>query len=154
MKFISHRGNLYGQDLSTENSPEQIKKCIELGYDVEIDLWSIEDQLYLGHDEPKYQIDPKWILSYDKHIWVHCKNKEALDFCMTEKGPSNFFSHDRDEYTITYAGYIWANIGILPIQNTIIVMPEKAFWNSDHIRKLNPEGICSDIIVQYKEELC
>ena len=38
MKYISHRGNLDGRNLKTENSPNQIDTVLSLGYDVEIDL--------------------------------------------------------------------------------------------------------------------
>ena len=33
----------------------------KLGYDVEIDVWSIDKQFYLGHDEPQYKIDKKFL---------------------------------------------------------------------------------------------
>ena len=38
MKLIAHRANINGPDSSTENSPDQIDKCIEQGYDVEVDI--------------------------------------------------------------------------------------------------------------------
>ena len=38
MKLIAHRGNINGSEPDNENSPEYIDKCIELGFDVEIDL--------------------------------------------------------------------------------------------------------------------
>ena len=39
MKLIAHRGNINGPNPETENTVNQIDKCIEEGYDVEIDLW-------------------------------------------------------------------------------------------------------------------
>jgi hypothetical protein len=50
MIIISHRGNLYGPDKENENKPDQIQKVLNLGYYVEIDVWFIDEKLYLGHD--------------------------------------------------------------------------------------------------------
>ena len=41
MKLIAHRGNTNGPNPETENCPQQIKNCIDQGYDVEIDLHMI-----------------------------------------------------------------------------------------------------------------
>ena len=63
MKIIAHRANIGGQDSAVENSPEQIDKCIELGYDVEIDLryHKTTDTFWLGHDEPQYKVSMWWL---------------------------------------------------------------------------------------------
>ena len=54
---ISHRGNIDGIEPDTENSPEQIKKALDLGYNVEVDVWKTGDEIYLGHDAPEYKVD-------------------------------------------------------------------------------------------------
>ena len=40
MKIIAHRANLSGPNSKNENKLSSIKKCIDLGYDVEIDIRS------------------------------------------------------------------------------------------------------------------
>ena len=72
MIFISHRGNLDGQDKENENKPEQIMKVLDLGYYVEIDVWLINSDIYLGHDSPQYKIDKLFLLN-DRLI-CHAKN--------------------------------------------------------------------------------
>ena len=57
MILISHRGNIDGKNLEQENSPKYIDNAISLGYDVEVDIWLIGRELYLGHDNPDYQIE-------------------------------------------------------------------------------------------------
>ena len=37
MIFISHRGNIYGPEISNENSPNYIQKALDLDLNVEID---------------------------------------------------------------------------------------------------------------------
>ena len=55
MFFISHRGNLQGSEPNRENTERQIVRCINLGFDVEIDIWYLNDTYWLGHDEPSYK---------------------------------------------------------------------------------------------------
>ena len=68
MLLISHRGNLSGPNKNLENNPEHILTVIKK-YNVEIDLWCKNGKLFLGHDEPRYQIndtffiDGMWVLS-------------------------------------------------------------------------------------------
>ena len=59
MKLISHRGNIKGPNPYRENTPTYIDCAIGNGYDVEIDVRSIDGELWLGHDEPQYKIEHK-----------------------------------------------------------------------------------------------
>jgi hypothetical protein len=47
MIYISHRGNIDGKKPHLENNPTYIDEAIDLGYDVEIDLWFIDGRVYL-----------------------------------------------------------------------------------------------------------
>ena len=42
MKIIAHRANINGSNSSNENRLSQIRKCIELGYEVDIDIRLID----------------------------------------------------------------------------------------------------------------
>ena len=55
MLLIAHRGNLNGPDPINENKPETIKNVINMGYDCEIDVRYINNELFLGHDNPDYK---------------------------------------------------------------------------------------------------
>ena len=72
MKIISHRGNIEGPDASVENHPDQIKKVIEMGFDVEIDVRYIDGKYVLGHDTPDYQVSKDFLLN--NKLWCHAKN--------------------------------------------------------------------------------
>jgi len=50
MRLISHRGNINGKNLERENSFPYIQEALQLGYEVEIDIWVINNEVYLGHD--------------------------------------------------------------------------------------------------------
>ena len=76
MFLISHRGNINGAQPNQENSINYILKGIDLGYDVEVDVWFINNSFYLGHDKPQYKINYKFLIN-DK-LWCHAKNINAL----------------------------------------------------------------------------
>ena len=81
MKYlISHRGNLSGKAPNLENKPNYIDNAIYEGFDVEIDVWYKDNQLYLGHDKPQYSITIEWIENRKEKLWIHCKNIEAIIF--------------------------------------------------------------------------
>ena len=107
MKIISHRGNLEGPSLDTENSPAQIEKCIELGFECEVDLRIHNGELYLGHDNAQYPITIDWLLSKSKVLWIHCKDSESLSFLKKKGQNLNYFWHETDKHTITSKGYLW-----------------------------------------------
>lgn len=146
MILIAHRGNLNGIDKSTENSPEHIQKCIELGYDVEIDLRNINGEYFLGHDNPDYKIDLEWMYYYSNNLWIHCKNNQAL-FELSMKPTFNYFWHNIDDFTLTRRGYIWTYPDKELTTNSVCVLPE---WNIpvEELTNFHPKcyGICSDYI--------
>ena len=61
LKIISHRGNIKGPQPDKENRPSYIDCAIGNGYQVEIDVNLRDGELWLGHDEPQYKINHKWI---------------------------------------------------------------------------------------------
>ena len=83
VKFISHRGNLNGQNKKTENTVKQIDFVLNEDFDCEIDVWLINEKLYLGHDNPENEITLNWLDMYKQSLWIHCKNFEALNFLKT-----------------------------------------------------------------------
>jgi len=147
MILISHRGNIDGPNKVRENSPYYIMEALTMGYDVEIDLWCRHGALYLGHDTYQYQIDLDWLEEKAKHLWVHCKNIEALEMAnwFAQRKDLHYFWHQEDTVTLTSKGYIWAYPGKQPIENSIAVMPE---LNKDNIGKCI--GVCSDFVATYK----
>ena len=84
MKLIAHRANTNGPDASIENDPKQIDKCIEQGYDVEIDVRydPKTERLWLGHDTPDYPVTWWWLAGRADHLWIHCKD------CLLYTSPS------------------------------------------------------------------
>lgn len=144
--FISHRGNLNGPNPERENHPDYIMEAIDAGFEVEVDLWVVNGELFLGHDKPEFTIYPGFLINFRGILWVHCKNVAAVEW-IRERGISlNYFWHDTDTMTLTSLNNIWAYPGKQPIKDSIAVMPE---WYNDDITQCS--GVCSDFIQKYKE---
>jgi len=137
MIYISHRGYTNGSNEDLENNPDQIKYLLSKNIHVEIDLRFFKHKLYLGHDEPRYQVD-KSFLSNDK-LWCHAKDAESLS--ELTKMNCHYFWHQKDDYTITSKGFIWVYPGKSLIKNSICVIPEK--FKQDYSMCY---GVCSDYL--------
>lgn len=138
MIIISHRGNLKGINKKTENSPNQILKAISFGFDVEIDCWYIDNQLFLGHDYGAYEIDLLFLEKIKERAWIHCKNLKALLFF--QKTDFNYFWHQSDKYALTSKKYIWTYPNVEYAPNSFIVDLDLSFVDKERL----PTGICTD----------
>ena len=121
MIYISHRGNLTAKSEKDENNPDYVMKAVESGFDVEIDVWFIENNFYLGHDNPQFKIDRNF-LKNDK-FWCHAKNIDALN--ELSKIDTHYFWHQEDDFTLTNKGIIWTYPGKYLTSNSICVLPER-----------------------------
>jgi hypothetical protein len=147
MILISHRGNLHGKNNTMENNPEYIDIAISKGYYVEIDVWCINDNFFLGHDNPEYNVVIGWFEDRINKLWIHCKNVESIVFFSKLQLKFNYFWHEEDTLTLTSLNYIWAYPGKQPIKNSIAVMPE---IHNDTL--VDCIGICSDKISEYNDK--
>lgn len=142
IKIISHRGNLVGSDPTIENNPTHINKVMDLGYDVEIDLWEVKGNLYLGHDEPYYKVDKYWLTNRKDKLWVHLKNFDAIPFAKNYY--LNYFWHENDKMTLTSNGTPWCYPGIYIPSGVTVVL-------TDEIIDVDVYGVCTDYPELYKK---
>ncbi len=141
MILISHRGNIDGKIVERENNPIYINEALDLGYDVEIDVWFVDGEFWLGHDYPQYKTDYKFLMN--DRFWCHAKNLDAL--MEMKKYAIHYFWHETDTITLTSKNYVWAYPGKQPIKGSIACLPE---MENDNV--LLCKGICSDYIKRYK----
>jgi hypothetical protein len=143
MILISHRGNLNGPNSCLENHPDSIKYALSLGYDCEIDVWKIDENFFLGHDLPQFEIEKEFLFK-NLGLWIHCKNFEALeDLSLESDLKNNIFFHNKDDYTLTSKGIIWAYPGKNVRKNCVRVQLGVATYPKDIY------GICSDCVALY-----
>ena len=147
-KYISHRGNLDGREKNSENTHEYIGASIAKGFDCEIDIWKIGNDLILGHDKPENLTSIDWISEYQDSLWIHCKNYEALFFFNSLSMDINYFWHQTDDFTLTSQGHIWTYPKKEYFKKSVIVNLEEKLPEN-----LNVYGICSDYIEAIKNKL-
>jgi hypothetical protein len=138
---ISHRGNIRGPVPDKENRPSYIDCAIGNGYHVEIDVRSIDGELWLGHDEPQYKITHRWLRERRDCLWIHCKNLEAAKDCWIYQS----FCHTSDNFSYTSTGVIWLHDLSQKIDhNTIIPLIDKKDIESFVLGYEKPFAICTD----------
>lgn len=154
MKIIAHRCNLDGADPKRENQLVAMHECIDIGYDVEIDVWFARDsrRLYLGHDSPVSPVSWNELADKKEHLWIHCKNHEALCAFAARAEEFNYFWHESDAYTLTSQRHIWVYPGKEYSPNSVIVMPEryKATDELGDLAGVDCYGICTDYPSAFK----
>ena len=147
-KIISHRGNLNGPNKETENTKKQIQLAFSSGFEIEIDVWYVDGKFFLGHDEPKEEIDIQFLDNYCYALWIHCKNIEALSKL---KDYFNAFGHSNDDYVLTSKGYIWVYPERKLVKNSIAVLPETTEYETTDLK--NCYAVCTDNPIEYREKM-
>lgn len=147
MKYIAHRGLFAGPDSSKENHPDQIMAAIKNGYDVEVDLWLVNSEPWLGHDCPQYPVPPEFLDKFE--LWIHAKNLAALRWLIDRNG-CKYFWHENDQFTLTSNNLIWTYPGCELTTRSILVMPEVVDKELHNAYNSNCYAICSDYVERIK----
>lgn len=146
IKLIAHRGLINGPNKNAENTPNAIQIALNENFDVELDLWVIYGKYYLGHDEPQYQVDEKF-LSHPG-LWIHAKNLEAL--VQLANTDWNYFWHQEDDFTLTSKGFIWTYPEKPLSEKSIRVLPEQSDPEFLTVYAKQCYGICSKFVNKIK----
>lgn len=148
MIIIAHRALTDGPDSVKENHPSQVKAALELGFDVELDVWYLDGKFALGHDKPQHEVPKEYFQNYK--MWLHCKNVQAL-FQLRNHPCAEVFFHDQDDVVLTKGGYLWTfpKASIELTDKSIAVLPERV----DEWELENVFGLCTDFPKEYKKDL-
>ena len=139
MKIISHRGNTNGINKDLENNPSHIIGVLNK-FDVEVDVWFIDNKWFLGHDNPQYEVNYSF---FNNNMWIHCKNLEA---CVElSKSNLNWFWNENDKITLTSKQVIWCFPNIYVKDGITVEFGYKQNL-PNYIR-----GICTDYPEMYNE---
>jgi hypothetical protein len=150
MIYIAHRGNFKGKHLDYENNPNYIIDAINKSYDVEIDLWKINNELFLGHDKPDYKIDINFFIIYQSFLWTHVKNIDAIEAANNLN--LHWFWHENDTFTLTSKKIIWPFIDVF-IKGAVVNQPTKEsnFWSKKLYKNMTFKAICDDDVESCKK---
>ena len=147
MKIISHRGLIDGVNTSIENNPAKILEALD-SFDCEIDL-HYNKGWWLGHDSPKYQIDPSFLSK--NGLWIHCKNLDAVNGVREIYPQANYFWHENDMLTITSHGIWWQHCSLDYVVGnlSVVLLPEIHNFIINNFE--NAYGVCTDFPLKYKK---
>jgi hypothetical protein len=144
--FISHRGNINGKSPS-ENTPTAILQAVSLNYEVQIDVWRFENDLYLGSDNPDIEIKIDFLEDIKTKVWCNCRNLSALEYLLN-LGYHCFIYENNS--TLTSKGFVWTSPNAIYIRNSVCVTPE--IVGNDVENMENCVGVCSDFIAEWLED--
>jgi len=139
-KLISNRGNTRAGNPLYENEPTYVNAALRR-FNVKIDVWVVDNEFYLGNDNPQYKINESFL--FNNRLWCQARNIEALENMKNINVP-NYFWQDEDEDTLTSSGFIWASAS-KPFKKSlrpkIIVMPTDI-----HHINTTVAGVCCDYV--------
>jgi glycerophosphoryl diester phosphodiesterase len=146
MIIISHRGNTHGTDRDSENTQAQFQKALDMGFDVEMDVWGLDgSRLCVGHDRCSSLVDISFLHDNRDRIWVHAKSLSSASKLSSMSG-INWFWHEADTMTLTSLGKIWCYPGVY-MEEGVTVM------TGTDIPAVKVFGICTDYPVHCKSEV-
>jgi hypothetical protein len=146
MKLISHRGNLKGRVPNKENRPSYVDCAIQLGYDVEVDVRYINEEFWLGHDEPDYKVSVEWLYKRKDKLWIHCKDIESSQKLRSLPNQYQYFCHNNDPYILTSTGHLWVHDLTLSLDNQCIIpLLDRDSISKNYINYVY--AICSDYLI-------
>lgn len=148
MIYISHRGNLDSVIPSRENTLDYIDEAIAAGFDVEIDVRTLNNGLYLGHDKADNPVTVQWLLDRRGSLWIHTKDFQSLVNLI--EYDLKLFYHEKENHTIIHnTTIIWSHNILEANRKSIIPL-----LSYDDLRTGIPNkevyGICSDFIKKLK----
>lgn len=150
MIIISHRGNIDGREPEFENSPDFIDEAIKKGYDVEIDLRILDDELYLGHDFPQYKIDIFWLYERRNSLWIHTKDYESIIKIIDTN--LRFFFHEKESHTlISNTNLIWSHNLEEAGTKSVIPLLSKNDIKNYFSEPFDVFGVCTDYVLDFKK---
>lgn len=150
MITISHRGNLNGPIPDKENRPSYIDCAIQLGYDIEVDIRYINDEFWLGHDEPQYKIELTWMKLRKEKIWYHCKDLNSTIKLLELDEGFKFFCHSSDDFVLTSTGHVWVHDLSKKINNKCVI-PLLSIGEIDAYILADEFAVCTDYVNHLKK---
>lgn len=150
MKIISHRGNLEGPNLEYENTKEYIDIALEKNFDVEIDLWNVENEYFLGHNKADYKVSLEWLEKRKENLWIHTKNFNAFESLLEINRNFIFFYYTSEPLVLVSNGKIWTHSPkkIVNPKNCIIPLLGKTGLGKSNVK--NWFGVCTDFPILLK----
>ncbi len=105
MLIISHRGNLAGPGSLCEKAA--VDHAMLCGFDVEVDVRMVGWKIYVGHDEPLYELPRDWTNpDASSRLWFHAKDVGSMQALSSVN--HRVFMHEDEPYaTVSPCNSLW-----------------------------------------------
>lgn len=155
MLLISNRGNITGENKAKQNSVPYIMRAIQLGYDVKIDIWHVNNRWYLGKEKPNCEVPFRFFyinknMKYsggncNKALWIQCQNIHAFNMLIPYRWSLNYFFKNDTNMLFTSFGYIWSSDRINATHECVLA-------TNDYKNVPTAQfGLCTDYVLNLKE---
>ena len=147
MLYISYQGIYDGTNYEYANTTNQIRNALNSGYSCMVDVWRVDNKLYLGSTQPTTEVTEKYLQG--KRFWINVRNSDMQDWIVTQPSalyPNYFWfaaSTPPPPYATASNGKL-ITPGTVPINNnSVIYLPEvtdRSYLTTVHLRCY---GVCS-----------
>jgi len=128
MFYISYQGIYDGKDYEDANTPKQISKAQQKGFSCLIDVWRINNKLYVGNGQPLIEVTEKYIQG--NRFYINAVNTDMQTWIATQPSTlyPNYFHFDASTPPPPYATASNGKLitpGTVPINaNSVMFLPE------------------------------
>jgi len=153
MLYISYQGIYDGQNYEYANTPNQIGKAFNNGFSCMVNVWRVDNKLYVGTAENLIEVTEKYLQG--RRFWINAMNSDMQDWIVTQSStlyPNYFWfdSPNQDNNATTSGGQI-ITPGTVPVNNSsIIFLPEIQDRGLFSTVKLRCYGVCSTYLTFIK----
>jgi hypothetical protein len=154
MLYISYQGIYDGQDYESANTPTQINKALGKGYSCLINVWRVNNKLYVGNGQPLIEVTEAYIQG--PRFWINAVNTDMQTWIATQSSTlyPNYFHFDASTPPPPYATASNGKLitpGTVPINNTsVMFLPEINDRSLYTMVKVKSFGICSGFLTLIK----
>ncbi len=151
MRYISYQGIFDGSDYQDANTPNQIGKALNNGFSVLIDVWRIDDKLYVGNGQPLIEVTEKYIQG--DRFWINAKNSDMQDWISAQQSSlyPNYFWFNTPNPPPAYVTASNGKLitpGTVPINNdSVMYLPEVDDRSLLTMAKVRCYAICSTYLL-------
>ena len=154
MLYISYQGIYDGQDYESANTPTQINKALGKGYSCLINVWRVNNKLYVGNGQPLNEVTEAYIQG--PRFWINAVNTDMQTWIATQSSTlyPNYFHFDASTPPPPYATASNGKLitpGTVPINTySVMFLPEINDRSLYTMVKVKSYGICSGFLTLIK----
>jgi len=148
MLYIAYRGLFEGENPQAENTPNQIGLAFNNGFAVMVDVWRVDNKLYLGSDQPITEVSALYLQG--KKFWLNLRNSDAQSWFPTQSSrlyPQYFHQTVSSEPYVTVSDgrtWVFSEFQQTPVDNQSVMcqpeIPDRGLLSTVHYKNY---GVCS-----------